>query len=433
VFTTSIHANRFSSWDTRLGKEIRKLEECPPMVLDVKMSRNGNVMVIRSHNDDMSILSELFYRTDTCKQFALWPNHMKREKPGDQWTWSDARTTLSPDGSKFAFPIWNESIEVRDVRTRTKAFTLQEPDGSIKQVAYSPDGRWLLTAAVGRGGYVMRLWDAQSGKPLPPLGRFEDGIEHLVFTADSRLIAAIELRAPYGDLTVWETTSGQELVRLTEECNPAEHADFSPDGKTLVSTMRDGTGLVWSLAPQAQAGLGQDKSKPLDLKALWNDLADGNAKLAYAAVWALGAVPEKYIPFLRKNLPRLSTQERDRIRALIAMLDDGRFSAREDAQKTLRELGWMAVLALRKAYAGNPSQESRRRMEILLEPFPIRPVRDPGMLRGLRAIWVLERIGTPEALALLREFAESDPDDPLKEESQLALQRLADIGAAKRE
>src|SRR5262249_35236776 len=121
------------------------------------------------------------------------------------------------------------------------------------------------------------------------------------------------------------------------------------------------------------------------------------------------------------------------VRKLIKDLDAEEFAVRENASKELKKIGKPAEPLLRKALDGNPSAEVRRRIEELLEAgLEARPVKNlpPGILDGeplrtVRAIRVLEQIGTPEARAILEKLAKGDPDARETQEAKGSLERLA--------
>ena len=96
---------------------------------------------------------------------------------------------------------------------------------------------------------------------------------------------------------------------------------------------------------------------------------------------------------------------------------------REGATKELESLGDEATDALRQALKGNVSAEVRRRVEHLLS------ARDPAtvptsQLRAVRAVEVLEQMGTAEARDLLKELAKGEPDSWLTKEAKVAQRRI---------
>jgi hypothetical protein len=113
-----------------------------------------------------------------------------------------------------------------------------------------------------------------------------------------------------------------------------------------------------------------------------------------------------------------------RLRRLIAELDDDDFAARESATKELGRLDVLAESALRAALEGDVPQERRRRVEKLLEQLR-GPITTTEIRQAVRAVAVLEHIGTPEARQLLRKLTEGAPDARLTREAKAALERLA--------
>jgi hypothetical protein len=113
-----------------------------------------------------------------------------------------------------------------------------------------------------------------------------------------------------------------------------------------------------------------------------------------------------------------------RVQRLLVGLDSKSFAAREKARKELEELGDSAAAALGKALEEKPSLESRRRIQALLQRLR-RPVANAETRRGLRALAVLEDIGTPEARKVLEALAAGLPAARLTQEARESLERLA--------
>jgi hypothetical protein len=127
---------------------------------------------------------------------------------------------------------------------------------------------------------------------------------------------------------------------------------------------------------------------------------------------------------LRDRLAKAWAVDDRQVAKWITDLDSDEFAVLDRAAKELDRLGELAEPALRKALAGRPSAEVRRQVRRLLDRLE-GPVQTPQVLRGLRAVEVLEGIGTDEARRLLERLAKEAPAPRLVRESRAALDRLA--------
>ena len=82
-----------------------------------------------------------------------------------------------------------------------------------------------------------------------------------------------------------------------------------------------------------------------------------------------------------------------------------------------------ALPALHRALEGNPSLEMRRRLEQILGKLEQSPRSD--YLRAVRALEVLEHIGTSEAREVVATLSRGAPAARLTRAAQQAQQRLA--------
>jgi hypothetical protein len=97
---------------------------------------------------------------------------------------------------------------------------------------------------------------------------------------------------------------------------------------------------------------------------------------------------------------------------------------REKATLELGRLGRAAELAVRRALENPASLEARRRLERILAPLQEQD--PPGdTLQALRAVEVLEQVGTPEAEEVLKAVTKDAAEERLRQEAQSSLQRLA--------
>src|SRR5207237_10220780 len=103
-------------------------------------------------------------------------------------------------------------------------------------------------------------------------------------------------------------------------------------------------------------------------------------------------------------LPREASADPVQIRRLLAQLDDELFTTRERATRELAAFGDAAEPLLREYLATTTSPEASQRLEVLLESIRAGTF-DADPLRALRAVEILERIGSAEARAALQALA----------------------------
>src|SRR5207237_2340742 len=96
---------------------------------------------------------------------------------------------------------------------------------------------------------------------------------------------------------------------------------------------------------------------------------------------------------------------------------------RNKATRALEGLEELAYPVVHKALAGSVPLESRRRIERVLSRLK-GPVASPKTIRELRAVEVLEHIGTPEARQVLHVLAQGAAGARLTEEAKASLERL---------
>jgi WD40 repeat protein len=380
---------------------------------------------------------------------------------------------FSPDGKTLAAAT-REAVGLWDVAAGTRSRQIAVRPADLAAVAFARDGKRLL-GVEARGRVTVRLWEAANGKAVASRPCLEGLAPHVRLAPDGSALTVVEgnkvrftaLRAataepllelpPHypdspvcalsGDgrtlavgrdrsetLSLWELASGQKVGTLKGAWPeaPLTPLAFSPDGGRLLSESGDGTLLVWDLAPRgpgavsgAEHGTGQQRS--------WDDLAGKDAPAAYRAIWALAEGRQRTVAFLKERLRPAHEGLEARIRRLIKALDTPKFAAREAAMKQLREIGAVAEAHLRDALERNPPLEVQRRLRVLVDAFPPPAAgrRQPGLLVGeplrtVRAIQVLERIGTPAAREVLRSLARGEPEARETREAKAALERLAD-------
>jgi WD40 repeat protein len=219
-----------------------------------------------------------------------------------------------------------------------------------------------------------------------------------------------------GGIVIFETASGQPRLRLGGHVQEITALAFTPDGRTLVSTSRDSTLLLWDVT-----GLRTGKKLPGSSEEFWALLADANAEKAGRAIWAMVDAPAESLALLRKRLRPIAVSQAS-LHKLVDDLDHPRFAVRDKAGRELTTMGLSAEATLTKKLQAQPSLEASRRIQELLVGIKSMPPL-PDQLRAIRAVEVLERIGSREARDFLRELADGSEGAHLTSYAREALDR----------
>jgi hypothetical protein len=168
---------------------------------------------------------------------------------------------------------------------------------------------------------------------------------------------------------------------------------------------------------------GQEVSQT-DLERWWEDLKSSNFVVAYRAVGNLKAEPVTAVPFLDQRLQPspASNVPAQRVTQLIKDLGNQKFAERQKAERELAQLKDLAEEEMKKALAAMPELEIRLRVERLLAQLDLGS--RPALVQELRAIHVLESVGTPEAKRVLQKLADGEPQARQTREAKASLQRL---------
>jgi hypothetical protein len=320
-----------------------------------------------------------------------------------------------PEGPRYT------SFTVTDHRT-SRSWNI-DPTTSAGTPTFSPDRSRLVisrldlrTNAPWRG--EVSVWDVRSGRRLVTWprpggvpGRRDAIVDPVTLSPDNRVLLVGDAA---GLLSLVEVVTGKERAAFRHAGGVLAVA-FHPDGTRAVSSGPEGPVYVWDL-------LGDPgRWDAVKADAVWADLASADAKTAFAAVRKLRANPAEAVGFLgaRLKVPIPPTDEA--LAGLLRRLDNPRFADREKAQRELADVADLVRPRL-EAARKTASEETGRRLDQVLKAADDWA---PDKLRQVRACEVLEGIGTPNAVKLLKVWATGPPGARLTVEATESLGRIS--------
>jgi RNA polymerase sigma factor (sigma-70 family) len=400
-------------WDTATGRELRKLQVQGAKIESFAFSPDGRRMACPQADGEIAL-----WDVQEGKALRRFQGHKKFL----------ACAVFSPDGKLLASAGADQTVRLWDVASGREIRRWDDRAGANARVAFSPDGRSLATATGAHEDTSIRIWDVATGREIHRLEGHPKQVTALAYSPDGRLLASGGWWED-NSIRLWETASGQEVRRFAVPHSGVLSLAFSADGRTLASGGCDTTILLWDVAGRPDGHLRKGRLTGRELEAHWVSLVGEDAAKAYQDVWDLAAAPKLAVPFLHERLrPPSRKADPQRVERCITELDSPQFAVRERAARALEQFGEAAEPALRRALAGQPTLETRRRLEQLIARQEKQTQQET--LRWLRAIVVLEATATPEARRLLQGLTEDGGKRSVRDEAKASLERLARRRAA---
>ncbi len=144
--------------------------------------------------------------------------------------------SVSPDGKRWVSVDVNGQVKFVDLTNQKSLGVRRVHHDHGRAVAFSPDGRWLATAAER-----IVLWDVATLTKLLPL-EYESIVWSVAFSPDGRWLVST-----HGDgaILVWDVAERELAANLREHSGGVRAVTFSPDGKRVATASEDHSVIIW--------------------------------------------------------------------------------------------------------------------------------------------------------------------------------------------
>jgi WD40 repeat protein len=288
--------------------------------------------------------------------------------------------SFSPDNETLATAGWDKIVRFwktssGEMRREINISTgLADGDHRMYTVCYATAGGLLATAHLDG---MVRIWNAtdmELRKEFKVNGRFIYGA--IAFSPDGSLLATGSMA---GEIALWDPLAAEVMWKVGQHESYVYTVGFGADNRTLVSGGQDSVCYRWDLQPRGE-------QPDQDLNVLWKDLG-GEGSAAYRAMWAMTRIPDRTVAFLGNKLRPVTK-----------------------------------VMDLDRIVKGLPADEAARR-ERLVRILADKDEKVALSTVARRATVTLGQLGTPDAIRLLKELAERDPNSDLGKLAAAAVER----------
>jgi eukaryotic-like serine/threonine-protein kinase len=225
-------------WDLRTNVHKHTMAGHAGVVTGLAYVRGGDLLVTAGWDGTVRVwdpiagreVRRLFAEGPEVRRMTSWPHR--------------STAAASPDGRLVAASTGSGEIRVWETSTWTELHRLRHHAPGQVAIAFSPDGKLLVS---GGADQELCLWDVGTGlkrwsQPTNPIGTCSAAF----FPDGNRFVTGGGVWAAPGEVKVWDTLSGENVLTLRAHAGEVYGVAVSPDGWTVASCSHDDTIKLWS-------------------------------------------------------------------------------------------------------------------------------------------------------------------------------------------
>jgi len=242
IVLTGNAGSTVSLWNAATGKLVQSFDDPMGAVYSAVFSPDGRFVLTGSSN--WKAQAQL-WDAATGQPIRSFPDHSENRSMFGH-TADVCPVAFSPDGRFVLTGSEGSTASQWDAATGQPIRSFEGHKGKVYAVAFSPDGRFVLT---GSEDHTARLWDVQSGKELLRFEEPSGSVVHVAFSPDSRKVLTVN----DSDVArMWDAATGNGLYSFKGHTAAISSAAFSLDGRFVLTGSADTTTRLWDAASGKQ-------------------------------------------------------------------------------------------------------------------------------------------------------------------------------------